>query len=145
MAAALLLVIACRGAHPDRSDPPPSTSKPNAPRALLRIRNVGTKPIQQFIVVFPAEQLQFGVIVAGETTDYQQVMHGVFGGAAMGYVLNGKKMAPFAVDPHFGEPLSGAFTYEVDVQRHLHNEYVRLTEVVRDNQLPAEPSATVTH
>ncbi|HSJ52256.1 MAG TPA: hypothetical protein VLC52_00800 [Anaerolineae bacterium] len=85
-----------------------------APR--LRITNAGTVPIENLVVLFPEEEVEFGDVPAGATTDYQPVSNGVYRYAAYRFDLAGSSYTQPVLDWVGEEPIEGeAFTYIIDL------------------------------
>lgn len=84
--------------------------------ARLRITNAGTVPIQNLVVLFPEERVEFGDVPAGATTDYRPVANGVYNYAAYSFDLAGSNVGQPVIDWMGEEPLEGeAFTYVIDL------------------------------
>jgi hypothetical protein len=128
----LLLSIGCRGEQSNALELPPIGPKPGSALGTLRIHNVGSKPILQLVVAFPKDTVRYGDIGAGETTEYKDFTHGVYGNAAFGWVWKGRTISPGITDWHGDGPSPGDFTYQVKVEPYLHAEYVRLIGTARD-------------
>jgi hypothetical protein len=84
--------------------------------ARLRVTNAGTVPIENLIVLFPEEKIEFGDVPAGATTEYKPVSKGVYRYAAYSYDLEGTNIGQPVLDWVGEEPIDGdAFTYVIDL------------------------------
>ena len=82
----------------------------------LRITNQSTFLIQNLIVRFPEDKINFGDVLPGETTDYRDVPLGVYRYAAYDFEVDGQKYQQPVVDWVGESPMNGeAFTYILDV------------------------------
>jgi hypothetical protein len=105
------------------SEAPPATSTPEplaatpmaAPQTpRLRITNAGTMAVEDLTVLFPEDEIKFGDIPPGTTTDYQDVPNGVYGYAAYRFEIDGKGILQPVTDWVGEEPWGGkAFTYTI--------------------------------
>jgi len=101
---------------------PLPTDPPPAPLAAqkLRITNQSPHSIQNLVVRFPEDRVDFGKVPAGATTDYQVIPHGVYRYAAYDVEVDGRKYQQPVIDWVGENPMEGkAFTYilEVDPSR----------------------------
>ena len=72
----LLVVLALTGCNVDQwpvPNPPPPPKPVAAFQSRLRVRNVGSLPIRELIVLFPNLRVQFGDVEKGETSKYVDV------------------------------------------------------------------------
>lgn len=118
----LLLALSACAASPTVSDATPSTLVTLPTHARSRITNAGTTPLDQLIVLFPKEQIDFGPVAAGATTEYQPVQGGVYSYAAYRVTFNNQTITQGVSDWLGEKPLVGdAFTYvlSVDLQQPL--------------------------
>ena len=84
--------------------------------ARLRITNAGTVPIQNLVVLFPEEKIEFGDVPAGTTTEYKPVAKGVYNYAAYSFDLAGTNHGQPVIDWVGEQPLEGeAFTYVINL------------------------------
>jgi hypothetical protein len=87
-----------------------------SPASRLRITNAGTVPIVDLVVLFPDEEVRFGDVPAGATTEYQRVSKGVYRYAAYRFNLAGSNYTQPVLDWVGEEPVEGeAFTYIIDL------------------------------
>jgi hypothetical protein len=101
----------------------------------LRIVNGGTTPVKNLTVLFPQDEIEFGDIPAGATTEYKEVPNGVFRYAAYRFEMDGRIITQPVIDWVGEEPMEGnAFTYtiEVDFSR-PQLQMVLLISVTRDD------------
>ena len=100
----------------------------------LRVTNAGTVPIQNLIVLFPEEKIEFGNIPPGGTTEFKRVAKGVYNYAAYSFDLDGINIGQPVIDWVGEKPLEGdAFTYVVDLDPNREQMLMlRLQEVRRD-------------
>ena len=81
----------------------------------LRITNNGSVPINNLVVIFPQDRIEFGNIPAGTTTDYKDVPNGVFSYAAYQFDVDGETITQPVIDWVGESPMSGIlFTYTID-------------------------------
>ena len=81
----------------------------------LRVTNGGAQPIAELVVLFPEEEVVFGDVAPGETTDYESVSEGVSRYAAYRFQVNGEEVTQPVLDWVGEEPMPGeAFTYVLD-------------------------------
>ncbi|HEY9087875.1 MAG TPA: hypothetical protein VIO36_06880 [Anaerolineaceae bacterium] len=110
-------LAACQGSEP-QSEPTQAvvpTAKPGeAGSTRLRITNAGSAPIKNLTVLFPEEEIFFGDIAAGATTEYLPVKNGVYGYAAYRYELDGEQVTQPVIDWVGEEGKQGSFTYTID-------------------------------
>ena len=100
----------------------------------LRVTNGGDEPIAGLIVLFPEEEITFGDVAPGETTEYQVVSQGVYRYAAYRFQYRGETVTQPVLDWVGEVPMPGeAFTYVIgydptrpELQR------VQLVEVIRE-------------
>ena len=88
----------------------------------LRITNSGDTDIEGLVVIFPAGygwdagiiRIEFGDILAGQTSEYQNVPSGVYRYAAYNYVLDGNVVRQSVIDWIGEEPIAGKkITYQI--------------------------------
>ena len=104
-----------------------------ASAARLRVTNSGAA-VEDLVVVFPSDEIDFGDVAAGATTEYRDVPHGVFRQAAFRTTVDGRERTQ-NVKCWVGEkPLAGAaFTYVIDVDAsRTEQAVVRVESVTRD-------------
>ncbi len=78
----------------------------------LRIKNNGTVPIENLVVLMPNSEIRFGNLAAGATTEYVNVPNGVYSYAAYRYEWNGQTLTQPVMDWVGEEPIQGReFTY----------------------------------
>ncbi len=108
--------------------------KVGQPLSRLRIKNSGTIPIKDLVVVFPDERIAFGDVEAGATTDFKPVASGVYAYAAYMYDQDGKSVMQPVTDWIGEKPLVGElFTYTIDRDpTRAPAPQIRLDEVTRD-------------
>jgi hypothetical protein len=109
------------------------TPPPQAPR--LRITNQGSTAIKSLTILFPEDQIEFGDIPVGATTDYKEVPNGVYSYAAYRLWVHGQIVTIPTIDWVGEEPMEGSdFTYvlAVDPDRSL-LAIVRLVNVIKDD------------
>jgi hypothetical protein len=81
----------------------------------LRITNSGVQPIENLIVWFPEDQIEFGDIPAGATTESKDVPNGVYRYAAYRLEVEGQMITQPVIDWVGEEPLlADRFTYTLD-------------------------------
>jgi hypothetical protein len=81
----------------------------------LRVLNTGSLPIQNLVVIFPEDRIEFGDIPAGAATEYKDVPHGVYSYAAYEFEVDGQVVTLSVLDWVGEKPLSGlSFTCEVN-------------------------------
>ncbi|MEW5938529.1 MAG: hypothetical protein AB1750_02600, partial [Chloroflexota bacterium] len=81
----------------------------------LRIVNSGSFNIKNLVVRFPEDQIEFGDVPAGATTEYVDVPNGVYRYAAYQLEVDGEIVTQPVVDFIGEEPMSGTlFTYTLD-------------------------------
>jgi hypothetical protein len=78
--------------------PPPQTSR-------LPITNSGTDSVKNLTVQFPHDQIPFGDIPAGTTTEYKEVPSGVFPYAAYRFEMDGQPITQPVIDWVGEEPI----------------------------------------
>ena len=105
-------------------------------RSLLRVINNGSYPIENLVVWFPDEQIIFGDVAVGETTEYVEAPKGVYSYAAYKYDIGGQEVTQPVIDWMGENPIEGdMFTYVVDFDPHRFGvvEVMHLIEVKVDN------------
>lgn len=106
------------------------------PTQQLRIVNQSAIPLQNLIVIFPEERIEFGDVPAGETTAYRPAPRGVYPYAAYHVELNGQAYDQPVIDWVGESPMPGeAFTYVLDADPsrwEAEGWVIRLVEVVED-------------
>ena len=86
---------------------------PETPK--LRIVNRGEQAIQKLTVFFPKDEIPFGDVPAGATTDYQDVPHGVYNAPAFQFEINGQSYNQPVIDWVGDKPMpSERFTYVLE-------------------------------
>jgi hypothetical protein len=81
----------------------------------LRITNNGSVPINNLVVLFPEENIEFGNISPGTTTEYKDVPKGVFSYAAYQFEVDGEVITQPVIDWVGESPMNGTlFTYVID-------------------------------
>ncbi len=100
----------------------------------LRVTNAGTVPIQNLIVLFPEDKVEFGDVPPGATTEYEPVPNGVYSYAAYSFDLAGSNVGQPVIDWVGAEPLEGeAFTYVIDLDTSRDSvSLIQVQEVQRD-------------
>jgi hypothetical protein len=121
---------------------PTANSAPTAlpglsqPKQLLRISNQSNIPIKGLVVHFPVDQIVFGNVPVGTTTEYHEVQGGVYRYAAYTAEVNRKNYEQPVVDWIGEAPIEGtAFTYivKVDPQRwETAGQVIQLVRVKKD-------------
>jgi hypothetical protein len=118
-----------------KPDPPPQPGL-SQPKQMLRITNQSNIPIKGLVVCFPVDQIAFGNVSAGTTTEYHEVPGGVYRYAAYNAQVNGKKYEQPVVDWVGEAPIQGAaFTYVVNVdpqQWETAGQVIQLVRVDKD-------------
>ena len=80
----------------------------------LRIANVGVYDIENLEVLFPESEVEFGDLLVGSTTEYEEVVGGVYSYAAFRLDVEGESLTQGVTDWLGAEPIAGdSFTYEV--------------------------------
>jgi hypothetical protein len=156
LAVLALSLAACRPAQTPEPAPPTGTEPPAAPTEaelpvetegppateelpgagpLLRVTNTGAAPIENLVVLFPDDRIEFGEVPAGATTDYLPVPKGVYRYAAYELEVNDETVQLPVIDWVGEEPVPGeAFTYvlDFDPNRGSQWEMLQLVEVKVD-------------
>ena len=102
-------------ATPANPLPSPTSSAPSIAQKL-RVTNQSSLTIQHLVVRFPKDQIDFGEVLPGATTDYQDAPNGVYRFAAYDAVVNGKEYQQPVRDWVGETPMEGkTFTYILDV------------------------------
>jgi hypothetical protein len=125
MLALLLMTAAC--------DEPGSVTGPST-RPQLRIVNTSGTRFSQLSALFPQDQVSFGDVGPGATTDYRSTSGGVYRYAAWQYQRGGAQVVEPVIDWVGESPMEGrAFTYTINV-RTFEDGIARivLTNVTRD-------------
>jgi len=98
----------------------------------LRITNNGSIPINNLVVLFPEESIEFGDIPAGTTTEYKIVANGVFSYAAFQFEVDGEVITQPVIDWVGESPMNGIlFTYIIDFDPY--GARIQLIEVKNDD------------
>lgn len=98
----------------------------------LRIANVGTRPIQGLVVLFPEDRIEFGDVAAGQTTAYRHV-RGVYAYAAYEYRLGGVVQHQPVIDWVGEKPVDGTrFTYSLELIDTPFGTRINLARTERD-------------
>jgi hypothetical protein len=107
---------------------------PRAQAPRLRIKNQGQVTVKNLSVLFPEEEVGFGDVPAGVTTQYKEVPRGVYHYSAFRLELNGKMITQVVEDWVGEEPMGeGAYTYAIDVDPSRgERQIVRLINVSKD-------------
>lgn len=88
-------------------------AEPAAPR--LRILNAGDLVVENLSVLFPEDEIFFGDVLPGATTEYLPAPNGVYRYAAYRYEIDGEIVLQPVIDWVGEEPLPGQdFTYTID-------------------------------
>jgi hypothetical protein len=113
---------------------PTSTSEPQSGGPRLRVINAGALPIEDLVILFPDERINFGDLAPGETSEYQPVQNGVYGYAAYELTHNGETVMQPVLDWMGASPLSGSqFTYVIDFDpTRPQMQQVMASEVISD-------------
>jgi hypothetical protein len=102
----------------------------------LRITNNGSLAINDLIVLFPQDSIEFGDIPAGTTTEYKDVPNGALRYAAYKFEVDGQIITQPVIDWIGESPMSGElFTYTIDFDPNRANtgDRVRLIDVKNDD------------
>ena len=98
----------------------------------LRITNNGSVPINNLVVLFPEERIEFGDIPAGTTTEYKDVPNGVFSYAAYQFEVDSEVITQPVIDWVGESPMNGTrFTYIIDFDPY--GARIQLIEVKNDD------------
>ena len=111
-------------------------SSPSTEVPRLRIMNNGSVPINNLVVLFPEDSIEFGDVPAGTTTEYEDVPNGVFSYAAYQFEVDGQVVTQPVVDWVGESPMSGIlFTYTIDFDPTRANtaDRIRLIDVKNDD------------
>lgn len=100
----------------------------------LRIVNTSAFAIENLTVIFPQEQIAFGNIPAGATTEYRPAPAGVYRYAAYRFLINGALVTQPVTDWLGEKPLEGqVFTYILEFDPTLLvPQMIRLVQVTTD-------------
>ena len=107
----------------------------------LRITNSSNADIVGLVILFPgrtwdseASRVEFGNILAGQTTKYQDVPSGVYKYSAYEYTLDGRVVSQFVIDWVGESPMAGKkFTYEIVLDpKKIEGDQVTLVTVLVD-------------
>lgn len=111
-----------------------NTPEPTWQPARLRVTNRGAVAIEDLTVYFPEDEVPFGNVPAGSSTEYQAVPNGVYGYAAYRFTVNGEVVLQPVIDWVGEVPLDGtSFTYVIDFSPNRNRwEMVKLLEVTHD-------------
>jgi len=90
--------------------------------------------VEELTVSFPEDEIMFGDVTAGTSTEYQVVPNGVYNYAAYRFELDGETILQPVIDWVGEVPLEGdSFTYVIDFNSSRNKwEMVRLLEVTVD-------------
>jgi hypothetical protein len=102
----------------------------------LRVTNNGSLAIDNLIVRFPEDSIEFGDVPAGTTTEYKDVPNGVFSYAAYNFKVDDHIMTQPVIDWVGESPMTGKlFTYTIDFDPNRINtgDIVRLIDVKNDD------------
>lgn len=105
---------------------------PSAPPIQqLRITNNGKQTVENISILFPEDEINFGSILPGVTTEYQNVPNGVYGYAAYRFEISGEPIIQSVTDWVGEVPLKGdTFTYVINFSSSRSQwEMVKLIEV----------------
>ena len=98
----------------------------------LRIKNNGSVPVNNLVVLFPEDSIKFGTIAAGTTTEYKDVPNGVFSYAAYQFEIDGEVITQPVIDWVGESPMNGTlFTYIIDFDPN--GARIQLIEVKNDD------------
>lgn len=132
-------VAACSGQQKTAVNSEPTEEKSTSTPInyqKLRITNQSTFSINNLVVRFPEDQVVFGDVPSGETTDYRVVPHGVYRYAAYDFEVDGQKYQQPVVDWVGESPLNGkVFTYILDVDPskwETEGQVIWLEQVIED-------------
>lgn len=114
VAISLLALAACQTAATPAPTPTAEPTQSSASVSRLRIINAGSEPIKNLTLLFPDEEIFFGDVAAGATTEYVDVNNGVYGYAAYRYELDGSEVTQPVIDWVGEEGKQGWFTYTID-------------------------------
>jgi hypothetical protein len=93
-----------------------ATTSPTAIDAQLRVINVGSRELEDLVVLFPHQRVEFGSLAAGFATPYRVVPDGVFRYAAYEFRVGGRVQHQPVIDWVGEEPMEGrAFTYSIEL------------------------------
>lgn len=108
--------------------------KTESKETRLRVINDSTIPIENLIVIFPKDQIQFGNIAPGATTDYIDVPNGIYRYAAYKFDLGGNTITQPVIDWVGETPMEGtSFTYTINIDPDRDDgQIIQLTEVTED-------------
>ena len=109
-----------------------TSSTPQNPR--LRITNSGMQAIENLTVLFPEDEIAFGDIPAGATTEYKEAPGGVYGYAAYRLEIDGQIITQPVIDWVGEVPMEGkSFTYKLDFDPSRPQlQMAQLIEVTKD-------------
>jgi len=109
-------------------------ASPPSEAARLRITNGGIVAIENLTILFPEDEIVFGDIAVGSTTEYRTVPNGVYGYAAYRLVVNGQVMTQPVSDWVGEKPMPGhSFTYTLDFDPdRQRRQTVQLIGIIRD-------------
>jgi hypothetical protein len=131
--ALVMLAILNAGCSLSTTHSPKLTPTPSQV-SRLRIKNQGTLPIKRLSVLFPDDEVEFGDVAAGATTDYKEVPHGVYHYSAFKLEVKGKMFTQVVSDWIGEQPMKEkAFTYMIDFSPNRDkSEIVHLIKVTED-------------
>lgn len=100
----------------------------------LRVSNDSSTSIENLSVIFPEDQIYFGDIAPGATTDYIVVPNGVYRYAAYEFDLNGQRITQPVIDWVGETPLEGnLFTFTINIDPNRNDwQIIQLIEVTKD-------------
>jgi hypothetical protein len=109
-------------------------ASPSPDGSRLRVINIGSRAIDNLVVLFPSDQVGFGGVSIGTTTEYRNVPNGVFRYAAYRFTIDGATINQPVIDWVGEKPLDGkAFTYSIEVvSASAGTHAVRLVSVAQD-------------
>ena len=109
-------------------------SSPTSQPSRLRVMNSGKMTVENFSILFPEDEIQFGDIHPDMTTEYQNVPKGVFGYAAYRFEIDGQVILQPVMDWVGEVPLDGEiFTYIINFNSNRSQwEMVKLLEIIID-------------
>jgi len=87
---------------------------PTASGPRLRITNNGEHYIKNLTVLFPDQEITFGDVAAGATTEYQPAPDGVYNYGAYRYEVDGETVTQPVIDWVGETPKQGSFTYVIE-------------------------------
>lgn len=108
----VFLSLALAGCGAPTGSPPEVEPTESGPR--LRITNSGEHDIPNLTVLFPDQEIAFGDVAAGATTEYQPAPGGVYNYGAYRYEIDGETVTQPVIDWVGETPKQGSFTYVIE-------------------------------